>query len=193
MFGKLFKKSSLSDKTLSNISEILPNIEQLSLTSQLIKMSIERIQQAVGKNISTDSQYCIYSFELGAMQHALKSLCDLSVFDSQQRFMFLIYAIFYNEVKNEKITSDAAWEILANDYHRACSDKFKAFRQFGFDSNFENSSRDNSDNPSSEHLTTKLIQQLEADTHILTKSGSIKKGKYNKAFKKVKLCTFITL
>ena len=175
MFGRLFKKITWTEKTLSNITEMLPNIEQLSLTSQMVKMSVGRIQETVGKDISADSQYCIYSFELGAMQHALSSLCDLSAFDSQQRFMFIIYSVFYNEVKENRITSDAQWEVIANDYHRACNDKYKAFRQFGYDSDIEKSSEQDSSNPSSESIAIKVIQQLESSTHLLTKSGSIEK------------------
>lgn len=175
MFGRLFKKTTWTEKTLSNITEMLPNIEQLSLTSQVVKMSVDRIQETVGKDISADSQYCIYSFELGAMQHALGSLCDLSVFDSQQRLMFIIYSIFYNEVKEHRITSDAQWEVMANDYHRACNDKYKAFRQFGYDSDIEKTSMQSTGKPSCESLTIKLIQQLESSTHILTKSGAVEK------------------
>lgn len=175
MFSRLFKKTTWTEKTLYNINKMLPNIEQLSLTSQLVKLSVDRIQEAVGKDISADSQYCIYSFELGAMQHALGSLCDLSVFDSQQKFMFIIYSIFYNEVKEHRITSDAQWEVMANDYYRACSDKYKAFRQFGYNSDIENSSMQSTGKPSNQSLTIKLIQQLESSTHLLTKSGDVEK------------------
>lgn len=175
MFNKLFKRKSWTEKTISNITNMLPNIEQLSLTSQLVKMSVERIQESVGKDISIDSQYCIYSFELGAMQHALSSFCDLSVFDSQQRFMFLTYPILFNEVKEYRITSDVQWEVISQDYHRACADKYKSFRQLGYDSDKEKSSVKSIIKLSSESLIVKLIQQLESSSHILAKNGSVEK------------------
>ena len=164
---------SWNKTNIKAIQKMVPDIEPISIMSQLARININNIKEELLEPLLEDTKLAIISFELGANTNIVERLYNLNNLDGLTRFRLVMCAILYHDLIEEKITTENEWSLLMNEYRQAWTPRFKFFWELGYQFEEELSSSDAYHTTSAFNVARQLIKQINQQTHILLANGLI--------------------
>ena len=155
------------------IQKMVPDIEPISIMSQLAKININNIKEDLLEPLLEDTKLAIISFELGANTNIVEKFYDLTKFDGLSRFRLVMCSILYHDLIEGKITTENEWSLLMNEYSQAWTPRFKLFWELGYQFDEELSNSEPQPTPSALNMCSQLIKQINQQTHILLANGLV--------------------